>query len=168
MTVQPISSRVIYLDFDGVLHPAGIRRHYQTGIVSNDDGGELFRWMPILEKLIADQEVSIVLSTSWVTAFDYEQALARLSPPIAQKVIGATWELGKNTISKSFFVRQFRHEQIVADAAHRGLDEARWLAIDDETETTPFHLRDQFAPCDPWKGISDPAIQAQISSWLKR
>jgi hypothetical protein len=163
-----LAERVIYLDFDGVLHPVGIQRHYQTGVVSCDDGGELFRWMPMLEQLLYGHKVNIVLSTSWVTAFGFEASLARLSPPIARRVIGATWEEGRNTISKSFFVRQFRHEQIVADVARRGLDADQWLAIDDEWETIAFHLKDQFAACLPTKGISDPDIQNRVSTWLQR
>lgn len=158
---------VIYLDYDGVLHPTGIRRHYQTGVVSCEDGGALFRWMPILEDLLDGYDTHIVLSTSWVTAFGFEAALSQLSERLASRVIGATWEEGRGLVSKSLFVRQFRHEQIVADATHRGLSDRQWLAIDDETETLLFHLRPQFAQCSPLQGISDPEVQACIAQWLQ-
>jgi hypothetical protein len=120
----------------------------------------------MLEKLLDGQKVDIVLSTSWVTAFSFSEAFSRLSPCLADRVIGATWEEGQNTEAKSFFVRQFRHDQIVADATRRGLEASQWLAVDDEWETIPQHLRDRFAACFPTKGISDPAVQAIIASWL--
>lgn len=160
--------RVIYLDYDGVLHPTGILRHYQTGVVSCFDKQPLFRWMPILEALLEGQDVDIVLSTSWVMAFGFDEALSRLSLKLARRVIGATWEEGRNTVSKAFFVSQFRSEQIVADTAHRGLDASQWLAIDDEWETVSQHLRGQFAVCVPTKGISDPEVQTVIAAWLGR
>lgn len=163
-----MAQRVIYLDYDGVLHPTGILRHYQTGVVSCFDKQPLFRWMPILEALLEGQDVNIVLSTSWVTAFGFDETLARLSPKLARRVIGATWEEGRNTVTKSFFISQFRSDQIVADAAHRGLNKAQWLAIDDEWETISQHLREQFAVCTPTKGISDPDVQAAVATWLRR
>lgn len=160
--------RVIYLDFDGVLHPAGIRRHYQTGELSCDDKGPLFRWLPVLESLLEGHDVRIILSTSWVSAFGFQETLTYLPESLKARIIGSTWEPGRTLVQKSFFVRQFRDEQIVADAKLRGIPIENWLAIDDDIEAVSPHLRGNFAPCDPYKGLSDPVAQAYVTCWIEK
>lgn len=159
--------RVIYLDFDGVLHPAGIRRHYLTGELSCDDGQPLFRWLPVLERLLEGQSVNIVLSTSWVFAFGFEKTMSFLTSPVAERVIGATWEASDDAAKRYGYARQFRCDQILDDANRRGLANHEWLAIDDDLDAVSGSLKAQFAQCLPTKGISDPEVQACIAGWLE-
>lgn len=160
-------AKIIYLDFDGVLHPTGIRRHHITGEVSCDDGKPLFRWLPTLERLLDGHQVEIILSTSWVFAFGFEQTMSYLPESITSRIIGATWQDTDDVARKYEYVRQYRCDQILVDAKKRGLVNSDWLAIDDDIETVSQHMREQFAPCDPTKGLSDSAVQAVISNWLR-
>lgn len=159
-------TKTLYLDFDGVLHPTGICRHYQTGEVSCDDGGPLFRWLPILESLLGDRQVDIVLSTSWVFAFGFERTMSYLTEAITSRVIGATWQETEDINKKYHYAGQYRCDQILDDSVRRGLLYKDWLAIDDEIETVSQHMRPQFAPCYPWKGLSDPETQNYVRRWL--
>jgi hypothetical protein len=161
------SQRIIYLDFDGVLHPAGIRRHYETGELSCDDGLPLFRWLPILGNLIGAHNVSIVLSTSWVFTFGFEQTMRYLPPSIANRVVGATWVETEDSALKYQYLRQFRCDQILEDVTRRRLLKSEWLAIDDDLDAVTQSLKPQFAACLPTKGLSDPGVQACITAWLR-
>lgn len=84
---------VLYLDYDGVLHPDEV---YRVGdkIVLRMDGFALFEWCSILETLLAPYpELQIVLSSSWVRVVGFDDALARLPDRIRRRVVGATWHM---------------------------------------------------------------------------
>lgn len=162
-----IFQRTLYLDFDGVLHPAGIRRHYKTGELSCDDGLPLFRWLPTLEELLNGHDVSIVLSTSWVFAFGFEQTMSYLPASISERVVGATWIETEDAEKKYAYLRQFRCDQILDDVNRRNLQKHEWLAVDDDLDAVTQSLKEQFAPCIPTKGVSDLEVQACIAAWLR-
>ena len=117
---------VLYLDFDGILHPADVRvtpeeplqpRVYVRGKPTDEP---LFRYISLLELLLYPYpDLRIVLATSWVRAFGYESSLKQLSPALQERVIGA-----------ATFPAPTRFGTISFDAEERGL--TRWLALDDD------------------------------------
>jgi HAD domain in Swiss Army Knife RNA repair proteins len=75
--------RLLYLDFDGVLHPEDVVWRRDHGIyIRSPPGHVLFENAPLLERLLLPViDVQIVLSTSWVRAFGYSGAVRRLPRP---------------------------------------------------------------------------------------
>jgi hypothetical protein len=156
-----ITYPVLYLDFDGVLHPADVcvspaepRRPqvYQRGQPTDRP---LFEHLPLLERLLAPYlQLRIVLSTSWVREFGYEFALKQLTPSLRERVIGAT-----------LYPAPARYYCIQIDAEERGL--TRWLALDDDLNMWPeAELHKVVAPTDRSRGLAQPGVAEQLSAAL--
>ena len=102
-------TRILYLDFDGVLHDEQVYFHPRRGIYMNTPGRALFEWMPILDELLTPHpDVRIVLSTSWVRVRSFSFVKKHLSPSLQERVIGTT-----------FHNRQMRREEF--DLMPRGV-----------------------------------------------
>lgn len=68
-----IMKRLLFLDFDGVLHPDAVYRT-RRGVELRAEG-KLFMWAPRLVEALAEHpDVSIVLSTSWVRNIGFQRA----------------------------------------------------------------------------------------------
>ena len=158
MTTDPI----LYLDYDGILHPADVRltpesplqpRVYLRGEPTDQP---LFRYMSLLELLLAPYaELRIILATSWVRAFGYEFAIKRLSPALQSRVIGATT-----------FPAPTRYQSIDIDAESRG--RTRWIALDDDVCGWPDARRHLVvAPTHPVLGLAQPGIAAELADRLE-
>ena len=121
---------VLYLDFDGVLHPSEV--WYEYGMREprlRVRGHKLFESMSMVEDAIVPYPgLKIVLSTTWVQTFGFEQARNRLSEGMQPRVIGATYDLDSPDAWR--FSRMRRYDTIALDVARR--KPARWLAVDDD------------------------------------
>lgn len=157
ITDQPI----LYLDYDGVLHPADVRvspseprrpRVYARGQPTDRP---LFEHLPLLERLLEPYpQVHIILSTSWVREFGYEFALEQLTPSLRERVIGAT-----------LYPAPARYFCIQIDAEERGL--THWLALDDDLNMWPeAELRRVVAPTDRLLGLAEPGVADELSAAL--
>lgn len=124
--------RILYLDFDGVLHPEPVYRHPRRGMYFGVDaiGHTLFENADILIDALAPyQDAAIVLSTSWVRVLGYSRAKAYLPEPLRRRVIGSTFH---SQMSKMEFDAMSRGAQVLADATRRGV--TSWVAVDDDDE----------------------------------
>lgn len=158
------SEKILYLDFDGVLHDKEVFLHKKSGIEVNTPGRTLFEWMPLLEELLAPYpDVSIVLSTSWVTARDYAFARKQLSPTLQARVIGATFH--SHAMQKEEFFRKPRALQIAEDVQRRA--PLFWFALDCDSKIWPTSCADKLIHTNGDKGINDQAIQDSIRLMLK-
>ena len=156
---------VLYLDFDGVLHHDEVYWSRKRGIHIRAPGHRLFEWAEILEEILAPySEVSIVLATSWVRVKSYEFAKKQLSPALQSKVIGATFH--RREMNKFVFENTARGEQIYADVKRR--QPTAWLAIDNDDVGWPSHCRSNLIKTDDALGLSDPNVQAEIRTRLKK
>ncbi|MDP1870810.1 MAG: HAD domain-containing protein [Gallionella sp.] len=69
---------MLFLDFDGVLHPNEAFMT-KTGVVLRCDGHNLFEHAELLADLLEPYPtVKIMLSTSWVWTLNFKKAKARL------------------------------------------------------------------------------------------
>jgi hypothetical protein len=159
------ANKVLYLDFDGVLHDEQVFFHPRKGISLATPGRTLFEWMPILEQLlIPHPDVDLVLSTSWVRLRSFDFAKKCLSPDLQRRVIGATFHRGEMRSDK--FLLLPRGEQIANDVFRRG--PKSWFAIDDDYVGWPFWSRNNLIQTNGSVGISAPDIQNAIRIMLER
>ena len=80
---------ILFLDFDGVLHPDAVYLSRQGPTLKAE--GTLFLWAPTLANLLYDfPTTSLVLSTSWGRHLGFKRALGYLPRELQERVIGAT------------------------------------------------------------------------------
>ncbi|MBC3830967.1 hypothetical protein H8K33_05570 [Undibacterium amnicola] len=156
-------TKVLYLDYDGVLHDDAVYWHPKHGIYLKTPGRTLFEWMYILENLLSPHpDVGIVLSTSWVRAKSFEYAKSQLSAPLREKVIGATFH--RREMHKIEFDLTARGVQIWNDVQRR--NPTSWFAIDNDNERWPAHCRDKLVLTQDRLGLSEVKVQNEVMAML--
>jgi len=156
-----IDSPVLYLDFDGVLHPDAVYRVHGE-IILKYDGIGLFEWAPLLVELLAPYpDIRIVLSTSWVRVISYDKARARLPPELIERVIGATWHSSMNVY---WWHGLTRYQQVSLHARRHKVQQ--WLAIDDDATGWPDEALRHLVPTDSMLGLAATDSLSQLRQRL--
>lgn len=166
--------KVLYLDFDGVLHPQEVffypkRKKNKTLLDERlvKKGHRLFEHNTLLAELLEPYpDVKIVLSTSWVRQLANYSAARRKTTVLKDRVIGATWHTAMQwdviPYSQTYrFLQLSRLEQIYADVQRRKPDV--WLALDDDVS-----LQENTVVPFSEKGISEQSIKLDLIEKLKR
>jgi hypothetical protein len=159
---------LLYLDFDGVLHPSAVYRSPGGAIFLAqyyvDDGHQLFEHADLLAELLEPfPEVRIVLSTSWVQEVGIAAASEQLPEAMRHRVIGATYD---PCAPRDRFNALSRGEQVWADV--HGRCPIAWLAIDDDVSYWPEHARPHWVQSETEKGIAAPRTRAMLVAALAR
>ena len=134
---------LVYLDFDGVLHPA-------SPVL-----GDLFSRTHLLEPIAEQTDLQIVISSSWRFTHTLEQLQAKLPSTLAQRVIGMNGDavIGKHA----------RYQEIMNHV--RQLEPGtRWCALDDSYWEFPTSCK-ELIRCNPNTGIGVKEV-AQLNTWL--
>ena len=155
---------VLYLDFDGVLHPEDVWRRPGTGpYVASPWGHALFEHAALLARCIEPYpELRIVLSTSWVRVFRSVRKVARRLPPeLRRRVVGATFHSRMDPV---WFRSVPRGVQVWGDVCRR--QPAAWFALDDDDIGWPAVCRANLVHTAPVLGIGDPQVLAQLQARL--
>lgn len=163
---------ILFLDFDGVLHPDAVYRAAGRGIQLHAEG-ELMMHAPVLESILDGHdphgEVRIILSTSWVRVLRFSRTLKYLPPGLRKHIRGATWHSGmcrEDGIDP--FDRLTRHEQIAQYVNRHAV--RQWLAIDDlhsGHEHWPQDMRHRLVLTDGGMGLGCPHAQKDLRAKLK-
>lgn len=159
---------ILYLDYDGVLHPADVRvtkaeplrpKIYKRGKPTEHP---LFEHASLLVRVLdAFPDVRISLATSWVRTLSYEFAVQQLPEALRTRVVGTIWQGWRLQ-----FPPPRRYDAITIDAEERMVE--RWLALDDDVEGWPAHRRHLVvAPKDTWQGLSQPGVAEELSTALE-
>lgn len=163
--IRVSAEAILYLDFDGVLHPEAVYWHPRRGAyLGRDvaDGHALFEHAPLLESLLDPYpHVRLVLSTSWVREYRYSGAARRLTPGLRQRCVGATFH---SAMDRAEFERTPRGLQVAADVERRR--PGAWLAVDDCTEGWPPLAMDHVVFTHEVDGIAHIDVLAQLRSRL--
>lgn len=132
---------ILFLDFDGVLHPWGSRKPFANA--------------PLLAEVVKDYPaLDIVISSSWRTNMTLPQLKALLPADIASHVVGKTPDLqgyiGQTDRDSDDWLktRQDECEEWLKLNDRLGED---WIALDDEGIN--FRSKDRLVKPDTRKGI---------------
>lgn len=157
-------AKILYLDYDGVLHDSGGLIHPELGIRIETPNSALFEWMPILEDILSPYpDIQIVLSTSWVSTEGFSFAKQQLSQSLQSRVIGATYT--SRIMQNDVFHHVLRGHQVILDVERRQPES--WFAIDDDPCGWPAWSWGNFIQTNGVLGISCPEVQKEIRSFLK-
>lgn len=143
MKAFKIDSRIISLDFDGVLHPSP--RHLPRRDLP------VFVWLPLLERLLdPHQDVGLLVHSSWRESFRVDE-IEDMLHPMEHRFVGVTPQGGRES-----GIRAWRE---------RYSPSGKCLAIDDDEE---LQTQSDFEVihCDPRRGLSDLGVQLAIERWL--
>jgi hypothetical protein len=137
------AKELVYLDFDGVLHPA------------SPVMGDLFSRAYLLEPIVEKTDLQIVISSSWRFTHTLEQLQAKLPSTLAQRVIGMTGDavIGKHA----------RYQEIMNHVRQLEPGTA-WRALDDSYWEFPTSCK-ELIRCNPNTGIGVKEV-AQLNTWL--
>ncbi|WP_254846676.1 HAD domain-containing protein [Pseudomonas aeruginosa] len=166
-TVHLNMKRLLFLDYDGVLHPDAV--YLSRRGIELRASGSLFMWAPQLIEALADhQDLRIVLSTSWARNLGFSRARQALPKALRHQVSGATWHsaMGRGWPDYIPWDVQTRWEQIAAYLS-RLHEPVRWLAIDDDARGWASADRDQLIQTDPNAGLSDTAVMSELIQKLQ-
>lgn len=154
---------VVYLDFDGVLHPDRVYRSPRKGPYLKDaKGHRLFEHAELLEQLLQPYpDIRVVLSTSWVMHYGFMGAAKRLPERLRALVIGATFH---SRMSRETFDAMPRGLQVWADVLRRR--PLNWLAVDDDHLHWPTWCRDHLVRTHSTLGLAEPSVTTQLKEKL--
>ncbi|MCY1299485.1 HAD domain in Swiss Army Knife RNA repair protein [compost metagenome] len=156
---------VLFLDFDGVLHPDAVYRT-RHGLELRASGQLLMHANVLAQILVDFPDVRIALSTSWVRSLGFRRARAALPLELQARTVSATWHSAMPQAPLQGYDLQTRYQQIRRAVAAARL--TTWLAIDDDPEGSwPAHDV-HLVRCDSQIGLGDPQVQAALHDRLKQ
>jgi len=160
------SQQILYLDYDGVLHPDAVFRTRNGIELLHQPGHALFENVALLEEVLEPYpDIRIVLSTSWLLLEGgYKMTKGQLSESMQQRCIGGTFH--RRETRKGWFQTTPRPVQVLADVKRR--QPSSWLAVDDWHEGWPDWAQERFVRTDPVLGIAAPEVLAELRAKLRR
>lgn len=134
--------KLLFLDFDGVLHPTG----GAPGTCMP------FEWLPTLVELLEPApDVLLAVHSSWREVHTMEY-LREFLGPLGSRVLGSVPH-GPKSKSILAFLKSYSE---VRD----------YLILDDSTAEFSPELRTRLLVCSPLIGVQDPEIQLALKAWL--
>jgi hypothetical protein len=132
---------LVFLDFDGVMHPVGCERSHH------------FCQRDLFEEVIREHpEVRIVISSTWRTAYPMAEIKRFFSPDIADRIIG-------KTPTHEDDEEHIRYREIRALLQNPKVAGADWIAIDDSELDFPDGCPNLLL-CDSNRGFDEESAQA--------
>ncbi len=164
-TPKGSGGKVLYLDYDGVLHHENCLWHPRKGVyLDAPPGFTLFQHAPLLDELLRPYaDVLIVLSTSWVRTYGVTRSAKFLPEGLRQRVVGATFH---SRMDKYRFQNLPRGQQVYEDFLRR--KPANVVAIDDLNEGWEGSFGDHLVLTHPAHGISEPSVLDELRGKLER
>lgn len=138
--------KILFLDFDGVLHPL------------NSEKENLFCKVHYLERALEDASCEIVITSNWRLTYSTQKMRELLPRSIGELVIGATEVI--NEINHKRFIEIENYL-----STHINSSSIDWRAIDDSPQDFPADCKNLIC-CNPSLGMGS-AEQIQIANWLK-
>lgn len=162
---MPPPVKVLFLDFDGVLHPDAVFMTRKGPTLRAE--GSLFMWADLLVETLEDfPHLQVVLSTSWVRHLGFSRARNYLPAPLKARVIGATWHsaMGKGWVDQNWWDAAARYEQICRYVNRAHLP--NWVSVDDDFARWPKEALGHLVCCDGQQGLALPGRVGDLRSRL--
>lgn len=138
---------ILFLDFDGVLHPDPCR-----------DARRLFEHAPRLAGLLEEfPEVCVVLSTSWRNRKSIDELVGPLVAPLRSRVIGVTPTFG-GFVAPPRLVPYRRQAECLQWLAQQGQEDRPWFALDDRASWFEPYC-ERLIECDSRRGFDGHAAR---------
>lgn len=155
---------VLFLDFDGVLHPDATFQTKQG--IELRAPGELMMHAGILHDILRDIPlVKICLSTSWVRLLGYRRARAALPAELQLQTVSATWHSRMRETAREGYDLFSRYEQICGAVTRSGV--TRWIAVDDDPEFSWPANDERLVRCNSQRGLGSESTQSDLRTKLK-
>jgi len=138
-----VSKKVLFLDFDGVLHPT-------------THGSALLCQLPLLESALEGRDYSMVISSSWRFHMEMEDLEKHFSFSVQNKIVGVTGD--------AYIGAYARFHEINAYAMQNGI--TNWRALDDSYWEFPQGCS-QLIRCNPNSGLTQREVKTLIE-WLSQ
>ena len=138
-----MSKKVLFLDFDGVLHPT-------------THGSALLSQLPLLESVLEGRDYSMVISSSWRFHMEMEDLEKHFSFSVQNKIVGVTGD--------AYIGAYARFHEINAYAMQNGI--TNWRALDDSYWEFPQGCS-QLIRCNPNSGLTQREVKTLIE-WLSQ
>lgn len=141
--------RVLFLDIDGVLHPARQLGSLGPSTLYMQVGP--FGWLPELAKVLRPvPSVQVVIHSSWRSTYALEE-LREMLTELGERALDVTPPGG-------------RYQSILDWLRYRPF--ASYLILDDEPDEFPTPPPAELIACDPDKGVSDARVLSEVRRWL--
>jgi hypothetical protein len=145
---------ILFLDFDGVLHPDPCT-----------DPARLFEHAPRLVQVLSGYpNVSLVLSTAWRQTKPYEELLAVLPNDLSERIIGITPNFS-DFAAVAALIPYRRQAECLRWLHDNRLQDQAWLALDDRLTWFTPHCENLIG-CHPQSGF-DAEAGARLRSALQ-
>ena len=138
-----MSNKVLFLDFDGVLHPT-------------THGSVLLSQLPLLESALESCDYTMVISSSWRFHMEIDALKNHFSPALQNKIMGITGE--------AYIGAYARFPEINAYVLQHGIKD--WRALDDSYWEFPQGCS-QLIRCNPNSGLTQREVKVLIE-WLSQ
>lgn len=170
MSSKPAGSgqRILYLDFDGVLHPADVYAEPGSApalsAAALAAGHALFEHAETLAALLEPfPAVRVVLATSWARGFGHAFACSKLPKAVRSRVCASVYDPERHGRG---FASMPRGYQVLDDVNYRQPQD--WVALDDDATDWPEDHLQRLIKTDSTKGLGDSLVQLQLSRWLRK
>ena len=138
-----MSKKVLFVDFDGVLHPT-------------DHGSALLSQLTLLESAIESHDCALVISSSWRFHLEIDDLKKHFSSSVRNKIVGVTGE--------AYIGAYARFHEINAYVDLHGVSD--WRALDDSYWEFPDKCPNLIR-CNPNTGVTVFEIN-QLQTWLEK
>lgn len=132
--------KIIFLDFDGVLHPKGA-------------GGPKFTRLALFESLLREPavvDVAIVISSTWRQAYSLQALRKFFAPDTAVRIVGCTPSL------REYRTGCERGEEVEAWLSKHSA--SLWVALDDDADSFATKLHSRLVLCDGSVGLTEADV----------
>lgn len=162
-SIRGYGAYVLYLGYDGVLHPDAPWVHRVLGAsVREHEGHKLFENVLLLQELLLPYpELLIVLSTHWVARYGLGYTGLNLHPTVRRRVLGATY---RPNMDREVFLALPKGQQVLDDLAWR--QPKAWIAVDDDIGGWPPECLNQVVFTHPVSGIAEPSARERLAKAL--
>lgn len=149
----PGGRRVLFLDFDGVLHPFGPQAGEGVLGVRAVHGTGVFCWLTLLAEILKPHpDVEIVVHSSWRDVYS-RQELADILEELGPRAVDVT-------------PRADRYCSILAWLNRQNDTVSSFRILDDQVRQFPRACRAELIACPRLKGVSAPKVRKALALWL--